>query len=400
MIETCSRRAVGVLVGVLLVCLGTQSAIAAEPVRLGASLPLSGSATAWGQQARAALRLAEHDINAAGPINGSRMEIVVKDDGGESSQAVLLTRQMISTDRVAAILGPHLSGQAQVVVPLAKLQSVPFIETAAAVPHLIDNARPWAVRIALVGEVANTEPLKLWLQAHKVKRIAIGYENSNPATRDAGSRQFVNGARAAGVEVVNADSPVVWNLGMSDFSAVVTKLRSYGDIDALALANSNEAPLMAREMQRQGVTLPVWTGNIWGDDQSLITRAGDSVENWASVSQNWSGDPAPQVKDFVARFQSQLKQDTGKDETPNTYAYNYYYAALVTAQILRNGKLDGSASLDDLRKVISAGWNSLKDYPVLQGAITIGKDGEAKRKLFVLEVKGGKWQVQQTYDPK
>ena len=200
---------------------------------------------------------------------------------------------------MAAILGPHLSGQAQTVVPLAKLQSVPFIETAAAVPHLIDNARPWAVRIALVGDVANTEPFRLWLQAHHVKRIAVGYENSNPATKDAGSRQFIAGARAAGVEVVNADDPVIWNLGMSDFSAVVTRLRGYGNVDALALANGAEAPLMAKEMQRQEMALPVWTGNIWGDDQSLITRAGDSVENWASVSQNWSGDPSPAVQDFV-----------------------------------------------------------------------------------------------------
>src|SRR5581483_4540320 len=106
---------------------------------------------AWGHQARAALHVAEEQINAEGPINGSKLEILIKDDGSDANQAVTVNRQMIGTDKVAAILGPHLSTQAQVTVPLAKRDQIPFIETAAAVPGLIAPARPWAVRIALIG---------------------------------------------------------------------------------------------------------------------------------------------------------------------------------------------------------------------------------------------------------
>src|SRR5262249_45736759 len=155
-----------------------------------------------------------------------------------------------------------------------------------------------------------------------------------------------------------ADSPVTWTVDMTDFSAVVTRLRSYGDVDAVALANGNEAPLMAKEMQRQGMKVPVWTGNIFGDDQSLITRSGESVEGWVGVSQNWSGDP--KVQDFVTKFRAKLKEDTGKEENPNTYAFNYYYAARATAEIVQKAGLKADSSLPQIRKAVSDGWNSLK----------------------------------------
>src|SRR4051812_39585248 len=145
------------------------SASAEDAIKFGASLPLSGNAAAWGHQARAALRLAETEINAAGPINGSKVEILIKDDGSDANQAVTVNRQLIGSDKVAVVLGPHLSTQAQVTVPLAKRDQVPFVETAAAVPGLLGPARPWATRIALIGQDANMGPFGAWLKKHNVK---------------------------------------------------------------------------------------------------------------------------------------------------------------------------------------------------------------------------------------
>jgi len=376
----------------LLTALSAGGSVSAEPVKVGAPLPLSGNAAAWGQQGRAALKVAQDEIKSAG---GLPIEFVIKDDASSPNESVVVTRQMIASDKVGVILGPFLSSAAQTTIPLAKREQTPFVEASAAVPKLLDPARPWAVRIALINQDANRGPFEAWLKQRKIKKIAVGFENSNPATKDAGGRQYVEGARAAGVEVVNADSPVTWTVDMTDFSAVVTRLRSYGDIEAVALANGNEAPLMAKEMQRQGMKVPVWTGNIFGDDQSLIARAGDSVEGWIGVSQNWSGDP--KVQDFVTKFRAKLKEDTGKEENPNTYAFNYYYAALATAEIVQKAGLKADSSLTQIRKAVSDGWNGLKGYKTPQGEISIGADGEANRPLFILEVKGGKWVMNQLY---
>lgn len=371
------------------------SAADAPPINIGVSLPLSGNASAWGQQARVALELAQEDIEAGGLVNGSQVAILIKDDGSDVNQAVSTVRQMIGNDGVAAILGPFLSSQANVTIPLALREEVPFIQPSSAVPGLLNNARPWAVRIALIGEDANREPFAHWLNKNGVKRIAIGFESTNPATSDAGSRQYVQGAEAAGVEIVNKDDPVTWNVSLTDFSAIVTKLKSYEGVDAFAIAPGNEIPLLAKELERQGVRLPVWTGNIFGDDASLITRAGEAVEGWVGVSQNWSG--APEVKEFVDRFRARLKESTGKDEPPNTYAFNFYYAAVATADVLRATDLNGGSELPVLRKGIIDGWNSMADYKLLQGAITIGEDGEARRPLFILVVRDGKWQLEDVF---
>src|SRR5580658_10656037 len=123
-----SRAASGCAVGLaflLAAALPVPATRAQDAVRFGASLPLSGNAAAWGHQARAALHVAEAEINGSGAINGSKLEIVIKDDGSAADQAVTVNRQMISSDKVAVILGPHLSTQAQVTVPLAKREQTP-----------------------------------------------------------------------------------------------------------------------------------------------------------------------------------------------------------------------------------------------------------------------------------
>jgi branched-chain amino acid transport system substrate-binding protein len=104
---------------------------------------------------QAILHIAEEEINQEGLGGNARLEILIKDDGADPNQSVLVVRQMINTDNVAAILGPLNSGPARVTVPLGKQTQTPFIEPSAAVPGLLEPARPWAVRIALINEQAN-----------------------------------------------------------------------------------------------------------------------------------------------------------------------------------------------------------------------------------------------------
>ena len=50
-------------------------------------------------------------INAAGGVNGRKIELIVKDTGGSPEKAVSLAKQLIEEEKVLAIIGPSTSGE-------------------------------------------------------------------------------------------------------------------------------------------------------------------------------------------------------------------------------------------------------------------------------------------------
>lgn len=75
------------------------------PVVLGVILALVGPAGGMGSLERQAIELAVEEINAAGGIDGRKIELVVEDDGGEPAKAATAATKLIQKDKVLAVLG-------------------------------------------------------------------------------------------------------------------------------------------------------------------------------------------------------------------------------------------------------------------------------------------------------
>lgn len=98
--------------------LGRRSARAADPIRIGAMMPLSGSAEIVGNRQRLGVEIARDQINAAGGVLGRPIEIVFRDDRGDPNQAVATARELTSSG-VNLIIGPSLSAQCIAVMQVA-----------------------------------------------------------------------------------------------------------------------------------------------------------------------------------------------------------------------------------------------------------------------------------------
>lgn len=83
-----NKLAVVLVVVALLAMGGTEGLAQREQVRIGISLPLTGPASASGKAAEAGYRLALDEINKAGGVLGSRLQIFIEDDGNLPAKAV------------------------------------------------------------------------------------------------------------------------------------------------------------------------------------------------------------------------------------------------------------------------------------------------------------------------
>lgn len=89
-----------------------------EPIKIGILIPLTGATSQFGATMSRAAQIAADEINAAGGVNGRRVEVVIEDDQSNPEAAVRAARKLIDVDRVVAIGGSYASSVTSAIAPL------------------------------------------------------------------------------------------------------------------------------------------------------------------------------------------------------------------------------------------------------------------------------------------
>jgi branched-chain amino acid transport system substrate-binding protein len=167
---------------VLSVFCAALPAAAQSPIRIGwlSSLtgPLSSAAIAENQ----GVQFAVDEINAAGGINGRKLELITRDTSGEPTKAVNFAKQLAFVDKVDFIIGPVNSGESLATVPIVAKAGIPNI-VIGAIDELVDARKfPLAFRAINTNtqwiEAANNYALTVL----KKKKIAVIGDTSGYGT--------------------------------------------------------------------------------------------------------------------------------------------------------------------------------------------------------------------------
>ena len=120
----------------------TATAGAAESVKIGVLMPLTGNAAAAGQASKAAIEVATDIVNNAHPelanlplaataglphLGGAKLEVVFVDHQGNPSLAQQLATRLITEDKVNALMGAYQSSCTFTATPVAERHGIPFM---------------------------------------------------------------------------------------------------------------------------------------------------------------------------------------------------------------------------------------------------------------------------------
>src|ERR1051325_8682565 len=86
-------------------------------IKVGVYGDLSGQTSSFGESTRDGVKMAVDEINAAGGINGRKVEAVVEDDQGQPQQASTVVTKLINQDKVVAIIGEVASSNSLAAPP-------------------------------------------------------------------------------------------------------------------------------------------------------------------------------------------------------------------------------------------------------------------------------------------
>ena len=238
------RRFLAVLSFMMLVC--SANAALAATIKIGALFAVTGPASFLGEPEKNTLELLVKETNAKGGINGSKIELVIYDTGGDATKAVQLANKLIKNDKVVAIVGPSTTGESMAVIPIAEKEQIPLVSCAAGI-KITDPVKKWVFKTPANDHVAAE---KILIQAEKLKQKNIAIITVSDSFGSSGREQLKLMAAKRGFKII-ADE--VYSPKDTDMTPQLTKIKA-AKPDAIICWGTNPGPaIITRNVQQLGI---------------------------------------------------------------------------------------------------------------------------------------------------
>ena len=216
----------GMLLAVLLaVILSGAFAQAAEPIKIGAILAITGPASFLGAPEVRTLEMLVAETNKKGGVMGRQIQLIVKDSGASPEKAFSFAKQLIEEEKVFAIIGPSTSGETMKIKGIAEEGKTILMSCAAAEEIVV----PVAKYVFKTPQKDRDVVIRIFQQMIKMKISKIGVLSSNTGFGGAGKGQIEKLAPENGITIVANE---VYDKAASDLTAEVTKLKA-GNVEAV-----------------------------------------------------------------------------------------------------------------------------------------------------------------------
>ncbi len=381
------------VIGMVVLCvLWGIFAYAAEPIKIGVVMGLTGPWASIDTPATNGVKLAAEEINKAGGLLGRPIELKIVDTKADEGETVAAVIRLIEEEKVSALTGYCDTHWVNIAAPLAREYGVPFITPGATHPRIPERTGAW---LACFGDNAQAAVIAEYaVKDLGLKKGAIWVDTAVDFSV-AVCAYFADALKYYGGEVVYED---YFETSWTDFSSMVARLKEYqdrGEVDFVYVgAIPSNCGLIAKQIREGGVTVPIF-GEDGFDTPLLVETGGEAAEGVVFATHMSLEDPNPVVQKFKSDYQAMFG-----NPPENAFAALGYDAMKVLAKAIE------IVGTDDPKK-IPEGLAQIKDFQGVSGTISYEAGSQVPNKsVAVIEVKDGKFvtvkQVAPAYlpDPK
>ncbi|MEG2816995.1 MAG: branched-chain amino acid ABC transporter substrate-binding protein [Comamonas sp.] len=264
-------------------------------IKIALVIPTTGALTQYGDMVKEGATTAVEMANAAGGINGKKVELVPVDDACEPKQGPVAANRVVNS-KIGYVVGPVCSGASIAAAPIYNNEGVVVVTPSATSPALTDGKNYHFV-FRTIGRDDQQGPAaaKFIVEKIKPKKVAVLHDKQSYGQGIASSVR--DDLKKANVPVALFEGI---NAGDSDYSAVVTKLKSAG-VDFVYYGGYHpEMGLLLRQAAEQGLKVKMMGPEGVGNPE-VNAIAGPAVEGMlVTLPADFSANPknAAVVKAF------------------------------------------------------------------------------------------------------
>ncbi len=365
----------GVLLSILL---SAGFASAADTIKIGGFLPMTGAVAAYGQDANNGIKIA---MEMKPTVLGKKVEFVVADTKSDKIEAANAMSRLIEKDKVIAVIGEMISGNTMAGAPIAEKAKIPVVSPTATNP-LVTQGKKYTFRVCFIDPVQGDIAAKYAVNNLKAKKAALIVDKSQDYC--VGLAKFFKDAfTKLGGQVVAETFCVTED---KDFSAQLSTIKAANPDIIYAPNYYSPVALFTKQARELGVKASVLTGDGAQADE-LIQIGGKEVEGVSLTGHFHVKAATTQLaKDFIPRFQKKYNAEPSAFHALGADAYFVLLDA-----ITRSKSTKGEA--------IRAALATTKNFEAISGKLSIGEDGNAVKPMVINIVKGGKFEYLTTINP-
>ncbi len=251
------------------------------------------------------MELAVEEINRAGGVNGSKLEVVSREDGGNPGDAVRVAEELISREKVALLTGTFASNVGLAVSNLAAQRKILFIAAEPLTDKIVwenGNRYTFRLRASTYMQTAMLIPEAVKLKKTRWAIVYPNYEYGQSAT--ASFKKLLSQAQP-GVQFVGEQAPP---LGKIDAGAVVQALIDARPDAIFSSLFAADLQKFVREGNLRGLFKNTAVFNLLGGEPEYLDPLKDETpEGWWVTGYPWSEIKTPVHQKFLAAYQKKWK---------------------------------------------------------------------------------------------
>ena len=344
-------RLVSCLVAAIVIAAcGSGSGSSTNVIKLGAILSITGAGGVYGPQSRDGMNLAVKQINAAGGVNGAKIQLTINDDASDKAQASQLAQKLIQQEHDLALLGPTLSNSAVGAHPLAEGLKTPILAVSTTGIHIVPDcnfpaAAPckYVFRDSLGEETAIPANIKSYSEDSHPKTGVLLVAQDDKFSSDGG--KIVQDT--VGQYNIQLLKTIKFNKAEADLSPYVTQaVQLKPDVIFITSLGGIPAKIMT-EARKQN-----WTGQFLGGNgfntATVSAQAGANGKGARSASAWFKGNDFPSNAEFVTAYKAEYNKD------PDQFGAQGYTAIKILADSASRANLTFSDLAGDRDKLRAA----------------------------------------------
>src|ERR671916_1320280 len=231
------------------------SGAAQAQIKIGVAGPVTGPNAAFGAQLKNGVEQAVEDINAAGGINGQKLQMVVGDDVSDPKQGVSVANKF-AAEGVKLVVGHFNSGVSIPASEVYQEAGIIQITPASTNPKFTDNGKWNTFRTCGRDDQQGLVAGAYLADKFKGKKVAVVHDKTPYGKGLADETQRAMNGK--GLKEVMYEGV---NTGEKDYSALASKLKQ-ANVDVVYFGGLHtEAGLIIRQMRDQGVNAPLMGGD-------------------------------------------------------------------------------------------------------------------------------------------
>ena len=354
------------------------AALAQQPIKIGMSMPQTGSLGGGGKAALLALNMWVEDVNARGGMLGRKVELIAYDDQTNPALTPGIYTKLLDIDKVDLLMAPYGTVPTAPVMPLVKQRGLLLMgnfsfQVNSTVKHnMWFNNAPWGDADSWFEGffVASKQ-----LNGKTVAFLASDQEFAQNLTK--GAKTLAAKAGLTTVYEQNYPPTTV------DFSSMMRAIRAAKPDMVFVASYPNDSVAIVRAVNEVGVgpTVKLFGGGMVGLQFAPIMESlGSQLNGIVNYTSYAPGMNLPGIDEFLARYAKRAAE--AKVDPLGFYLppFNYAIGQMLEQAVTATKSLDHKKLAEYLHK------NEMK---TIVGPVSFGPDGErAKPNVPMIQFRG------------